>query len=388
MMASARFVVVGGGVVAASAAYQLARRGAAVIIVEGDQPGIATNAGAGIICPWTAPLDDAWYRLCCAGARHYRDLLAMLADDGQAGTGYARVGALCVTDQAGTLPVIAALLESRQATAPDMGDLTALAPGEPARMFPPLAPGLAGFWVSGAARIDGRAIRDSLLRAAVRRGARRVPGNATLEQAGDRVTGVRAGAERIGADAVVVAAGAWTAQVCAGFGVRLPVGPQRGQIVHTRLPGTDTASWPVVLADRDPYLVAFTGGRVVAGATREEAGFQYSATVAGVGGLLAGAVALAPGLAAAELLETRIGFRPVTSDGCPILGGIADGLYVAAGHGAEGLTAGPWSGLQVALLALTEQPVTDLAPFSPYRFQLWLAGGGSAGRRGRADGRA
>jgi D-amino-acid dehydrogenase len=369
MTAGARFVVVGGGVVAAAAAYQLARRDAEVIIVEGDQPGIATNAGAGIICPWTAPLEDAWYRLCCEGARHYGELLAMLADDGQRETGYARVGALCVTDQAETLSGMDTLLRSRRVSAPEMGDVTAIAPGEPGQLFPPLAPALAGFLITGAARIDGRAIRDSLLRAAVSRGARRMPGNATLERSGDRVTGVRVGAESFGADVVVVAAGAWTAHVCAGFGVQLPVRPERGQIVHTRLPGTDTASWPVVLADRDPYLVAFPGGRVVAGATREEAGFQYSATVAGVGGLLAGAVALAPGLAAAELLETRIGFRPVTSDGWPVLGAVADGLIVATGHGAEGLTAGPWSGLAVALLALGEQPGTDLAPFSPYRFQ-------------------
>ena len=340
-----------------------------MIIVEGDQPGIATNAGAGIICPWTAPLEDAWYRLCCEGARHHGELLAMLADDGQAETGYARVGALCVTDQAETLSGLATLLRSRLASAPDMGEATSLAPGEPGQLFPPLAPALAGFWITGAARIDGRAIRDSLLRAAVARGTRRIPGNATLERTGDRVTGVRIGADRIGADAVVVAAGAWTAQVCGGFGVPLPVRPERGQIVHTRLQGTDTAGWPVVLADRDPYLVAFPGGRVVAGATREEAGFQYSATVAGVGGLLAGAVALAPGLAAAELTETRIGFRPVTSDGWPVLGALADGLIVATGHGAEGLTAGPWSGLAVALLALGQPPPTDLAPFSPYRFQ-------------------
>jgi D-amino-acid dehydrogenase len=366
---SARFVVVGGGVVAAGAAYQLARRGAAVIIVEGDQAGAATNAGAGIICPWTAPLDDAWYRLCCAGARHYSELLAMLADDGQVDTGYARVGALCLAEQAGTVSGLAALLESRRETAPGMGEVTALAPGEPARMFPPLAPDLAGFWVGGAARVDGRAIRDSLLRAAVGHGARRVAGNATLEQTGDRVTGVRAGAERIGADAVLVAAGAWTAQVCAGFGVPVPVRPQRGQIVHTRLPGADTAGWPVVLADRDPYLVAFPGGRVAAGATREEAGFQYSATVAGVAGLLAGALDLAPGLGAAELVETRIGFRPATSDGWPLLGALADGLFVATGHGAEGLTAGPWSGLAVAQLALGQPPPADLTPFSPYRFQ-------------------
>ena len=104
MTASARFVVVGGGVVAAATAYQLARRGAAVIVVEGDQPGIATNAGAGIICPWPEPVDDAWYQLCCAGASHYRDLLPMLANDGQTDTGYAQVGALCLTEQAGTLP--------------------------------------------------------------------------------------------------------------------------------------------------------------------------------------------------------------------------------------------------------------------------------------------
>jgi D-amino-acid dehydrogenase len=119
----------------------------------------------------------------------------------------------------------------------------------------------------------------------------------------------------------------------------------------------------------NPYLAAFPGGRVVAGATREEAGFQYSATVAGVGGLLAGAIDLAPGLGAAELLETRIGFRPATGDGWPVLGALADGLFVAAGHGAEGLTAGPVSGLAVAQLALGQEPAAGLAPFSPYRFQ-------------------
>lgn len=369
MPESARFIVVGGGVVAASVAYHLTCRGAAVVIVAGDQAGIASNAGAGIICPWTAPLDDACYRLCCAGAQYYPELLARLADDGQAATGYAAVGTLCVAEHAEALDGMAAVLRSRQAGAPGMGEITALAPGEPAQMFPPLAPDLAGLWIGGGARIDGRAIRDSLLRAAVSRGARRVPGNAALDRTGDRVTGVRVAADHLGADAVVVAAGAWTAQVCAGSGVRLPVGPQRGQIVHTRLPGTDAASWPVVLSARDPYLVTFPGGRVVIGATREDAGFQYQTTVAGVAELLTGAAALAPGLREAEVLETRIGFRPVSSDGRPVLGQVADGLIVATGHGPEGLTAGPVSGLAVALLALGQPPVTDLTPFDPCRFR-------------------
>jgi D-amino-acid dehydrogenase len=366
---SARFIVVGGGVVAASVAYHLARRGASVIIVEGAQRGAATNAGAGIICPWTASLDDACYRLCAEGARYYPELLAMLAEDGETASGYARVGALCVAGQAQALHPMAALLRSRRTSAPGIGEVAALAPGEPARMFPPLAPGLAGLWIGGGARVDGRAIRDCLLRAAVARGARRVPGTATLDRAGDQVNGVRVGADRIGADAVVVAAGAWTAGVCAHLGIRLPVGPQRGQIMHVRLPGTDTAAWPVVLSGQDPYLVAFPAGRIVLGATREQAGFAYRTTVGGVGGLLAGAAELAPGLREAELLETRIGFRPVTSDGRPLLGPLADGLIVATGHGPEGLTAGPWSGLAVALLALGQPPVTDLAPFDPSRLQ-------------------
>ena len=369
MGASARFIVVGGGLVAVSVAYHLARRGASVIIVAGGQQGAATSAGAGIICPWTAPADDACYRLCAEGAAYYPGLLAMLAEDGEAGSGYARVGTVCVVGQAQALQPMAALLESRRTSAPDIGEVAALAPGEPARMFPPLDPGLARLWIGGGARVDGRAIRDCLLRAAVARGTRRLPGTATLDRAAGQVKGVTVGAERIGADAVVVAAGAWTARICAELGIRLPVGPQRGQIVHTRLPGTDTAAWPVVLSDQDPYLVAFPGGRIVLGATREQAGFAYHTTVGGVGGLLAGAVELAPGQRDAELLETRIGFRPVTSDGRPLLGPLAGGLIVATGHGAEGLTAGPWSGLAVALLALGEPPVTDLAPFHPSRFQ-------------------
>jgi len=367
--ASARFIVVGGGLVAASVTYHLARLGASVIIVAGGRRGAATDAGAGIICPWTAPLDDACYRLCAEGARYYPELLAMLAEDGEVDSGYARVGTLCVAGQAQALRPMAALLESRRTSAPDIGEVAAMAPGEPARLFPPLDPGLAGLRIGGGARVDGRAIRDCLLRAAVARGARRLPGIASLDQARNQVTGVTVGAERIGADGVVVAAGAWTAGVCADLGIRLPVGPQRGQIVHASLPGTDTAAWPVVLSDQDPYLVAFPAGRIVFGATREQAGFACHTTVAGIGGLLAGAALLAPGLREAELLETRIGFRPVTSDGRPLLGPLADGLIVATGHGAEGLTAGPWSGLAVALLALGQPPVTDLTPFAPSRFQ-------------------
>jgi D-amino-acid dehydrogenase len=368
MDASTRIVVIGGGIVAASVAYHLARRGVSVIIVAADHAGAATDAGAGIICPWAEQADDPGYRLSAEGARYYPQLLAMLAGDGQAGTGYARVGAVCVADGAGALQATAERLRSRLAAAPEIGEVAVLEPGGPARMFPPLAASLAGVSIAGGARVDGRGIRDSLLRAAAARGARRIRGTARLDLAEGQVTGVRTGADRIGADVVVVAAGAWTAHVCAPAGWPLPIGPQRGQIVHARLPGADTGGWPVVIPPGDPYLLGFPEGRVVLGATREDVGFEHAVTVGGVSGLLAAALQLAPGLARAALLETRIGFRPATADGLPLLGWLAGGLLVAAGHGPQGLTAGPWTGRAAAALALGEPPETDVAPFDPARF--------------------
>jgi D-amino-acid dehydrogenase len=363
MAGSTRIIVVGGGIVAASVAYHLTREGASVITFEADIPGPATSAGAGIICPWGDGGDEASYQLAAYGARYYPELLGMLAGDGEADTSYAKVGTLCVGDQIAPLEAIETLLQARRSAWPEIGDVGMVGPGEPKRAFPPLAADLRGLWISGGARVDGRSIRDCLLRAAERHGAQRMHGTAVLDLPGVTVDG-----EHVSADCVVVAAGAWTAQVCAPLGISLPIGPQRGQIIHVSLPGAETGSWPVILPPEDPYLLGFPGGRVVFGATRENAGFDYRTTVGGVGAMLAAATEIAPGLAEATLLETRIGFRPVTADGRPLLGALTEGVIVAAGNGPEGLTAGPWTGRAAAALALGQQPAMDIAPFDPARF--------------------
>jgi D-amino-acid dehydrogenase len=368
MSASTTVVVVGGGIVAASVAYHVAREGVSVTVATGKQVGTATDAGAGIVCPWRDPVDDAAYRLAVDGARYYPELLAMLADDGETETGYAQVGALCVADGAEALEATAARLRSRLPTTPQIGQISELDAPEPSQMFPALARNLAGLWVGGGARIDGRAIRDSLFRAAAHHGARRLAEDAVLRGSASRIIGVTAGDDKIDAETVVVAAGAWTAQVCASLPWQLPIGPQRGQIVHASLAGADTTSWPVILPPADPYLLAFPAGRVVFGATRESAGFDYHTTLSGLSSLIASALRLAPGLGDASLLETRIGFRPATTDGLPLLGRLSDGLVVAAGNGPEGLTAGVWTGSLAAMLVLDKRPGADLSPFDPTRF--------------------
>jgi D-amino-acid dehydrogenase len=78
---------------------------------------------------------------------------------------------------------------------------------------------------------------------------------------------------------------------------------------------------------------------------------------------------VAPGLAAAGYLETRVGFRPMSPDARPLLGPVpgVEGLVVATGLGPTGLTMGPYAGEIAARAALGEPPGADLAPLRPLR---------------------
>ena len=125
----------------------------------------------------------------------------------------------------------------------------------------------------------------------------------------------------------------------------------------------------VVPARGGHYLLAFDDSRVVAGATRETgSGFDARVTAAGLDEVLTEALRIAPGLAAASHIETRVGLRPAGPDALPLLGpaGIG-GLVVATGLGATGLTLGPLTGATAARTALgADQPI-DLTPFDPLR---------------------
>lgn len=179
------------------------------------------------------------------------------------------------------------------------------------------------------------------------------------------------GRDILEADKIVIAAGAWSAEVAAQLGISLAVAPQRGQISHFGLPGVLTASWPVVLPVSSHYLLAFPDSRVVAGATRETgSGFDHRVTAGGQREVLDHALAVAPGLATAILLETRVGFRPATEDQLPLLGPLDShpNVLVATGFGASGLTLAPFAGSLIAALAVGEQPAIDVAPYRPGRF--------------------
>jgi D-amino-acid dehydrogenase len=83
--------------------------------------------------------------------------------------------------------------------------------------------------------------------------------------------------------------------------------------------------------------------------------------------VLRNALTLAPGLADATILETRVGLRPMAPDGMPIVGRVDgfDSLYVASGFGAIGLTIAPFCGHALADLILTGARTPEIEPFAP-----------------------
>lgn len=372
-----RVAVIGAGLVGASVAYRLLELGAEVLQLDREHDGRATAAAAGILPPLDTFIGvNAVLPLLARARAFYPELVTSLARAGEPGVGYDVVGALQVATNEEEMTRLAELVreceQRRDEGFAHIGAVTRLEGAQARSLFPLLGPAVLGaVHCSGAARIDGRRLLAALQARVRALGGKLRRGSASVWSASGRVAGVRVDDEAIGADAVVIAAGAWSTLALGELGVDLRVRPQRGQLLHLDVPGQSTGHWPVVLGFDHQYLLAFPGGRVVAGATREDGvGYDCRPTAGGVRAVLDQALHLAPGLRAATLLETRVGFRPVSEDRRPLLGALRGypNLFIATGHAGYGLEVGPYSGALVAGLVLGLPPALDMTPFEPGRF--------------------
>ncbi|ANA82524.1 FAD-binding oxidoreductase [Paenibacillus glucanolyticus] len=361
-----KVIIIGSGILGASTAYQLARMGAEVLIIDRQDQGQATDAAAGIICPWLSQRrNQAWYQLAKAGARFYPGLIHELESEGETDTGYAQVGALSIHADLDNIRKMEERAHQRKADAPEIGEITRLNETETHERFPLLAEGYQSVHISGAARIDGRALRDALIRSAQRNGAVLISGDASLEYQANRVTGVTVGTDRFAADQVIVCAGAWANQLLQPLGIHFKVSYQKAQIMHVKIQGEqETGSWPVVIPPTDQYLLSFDKQKIVIGATHENEieGYDTRVTAGGMQEILNKGLELAPGLADSTFQEVRVGFRPFTPGFLPVIGVVPGwkGLITANGLGASGLTMGPFIGSQLARLALGDTLDIDL----------------------------
>ena len=347
-------VFVGGGVIGLASAWRAARRGARVVVLERDRPGSgASRVAAGMLAP-VGELsfgEPELLELTLAAARLYPEFAAEVEEGSGCATGYRRLGALHVAldrDEAAQLRRVHELQRSLDLEAEWL----------PPRRCRGLEPGLTpsfngGVLAPGEAAVDPRALTAALAAALAAEGVEVRAGCEVVAGLfeGGRLEGVRAaGGEEFRADAVVLAAGAWSgAARWLPKGARPPVRPVKGQVLELR--GRDGAPPPCerILASERVYIVPRPDGRLIVGATVEEMGFETTVTAGGVHELLREAYRLLPDVAEMELLDALAGLRPGTPDNLPLVGpGAIDGLVLATGHYRNGILLAPLAAEAVA----------------------------------------
>src|SRR5690606_34921484 len=173
-------IIIGGGILGASTAYEAAKAGAQVILVDRADSGQATGAAAGIVCPWISQRrNKAWYHLAKSGAKYYPQLIKELETLGETETGYKQVGIVSIHEDS-KLDKMEAKARERKENAPEMGTIERLNAAQTKDLFPHAGSEYGSLYVSGAARVDGREIRDALTGAARKLGAEIITGDAAL----------------------------------------------------------------------------------------------------------------------------------------------------------------------------------------------------------------
>jgi glycine oxidase len=124
-----------------------------------------------------------------------------------------------------------------------------------------------------------------------------------------------------------------------------------------------------VVRSEKGYLVPRRDGRIIAGSTLENAGFNKHVTPGGLRQILDAVLELIPGIANAEIVETWAGLRPGTPDGLPILGPTdIEGLLVATGHHRNGILLTPVTAKLLSDWIVRGKVAMNADAFSPLRF--------------------
>ncbi len=176
--------------------------------------------------------------------------------------------------------------------------------------------------------------------------------------------------ERVSADQVVLAAGAWSAALAAQLGISLPVAAILGY--QTMLGDPDhSLAHGVIYAAGGFGITPYENGIGIAG-TLEFAALDDRPDYRRAKVLVAKARRVIPALAtrAAHDGVERFGRRPFCPDTLPIIdraSGLSN-LVVATGHGQLGVTLGATTGLLVAQIIAGESPSVNLTAYRHDRF--------------------
>jgi glycine oxidase len=361
-----RVAIAGGGLIGCAIAWKLAQRGVRVDVIESAQPGQgASSAAAGMLAPLIESHHPAFQSLASASNARFPQFV----DELRAESGIdAELQVTGKIDVAFSQTEFDKLRAGYGAKLPD--GVREVSREDVRALEPEVSSELSAALVSdGDGSVDNRKLMRAALIAATNAGAVFHPGSSVREVLCSRV-GFEAvhlsTGERLDADAVVIAAGAWSSSI-RGLPQSLPTFPVRGQMVAVeRVPRLLSR----LVMSLDCYLVPRSDGRILIGSTVERAGFDARTTAAGIAYLLNAAIRLVPAIAEASVVETWAGLRPGTPDDLPIIGADprAGGVFHATGHFRNGILLAPITADVITALVLGERPDVDISAFSVGRF--------------------
>lgn len=364
-------LIVGAGVIGLACAWRAAQRGLRVCVLERDR--VASGA-SGVAAGMLAPVGEASWgeepllRLGLASLEMWEGFAAELEAVGGP-TGYARCGALHVAldrDEA-------AELRRRHELHRELGlDSEWLRPSAARKVEPAVSPS-----ITGALHAPHEAVADpdatcGTLAAAARAAGARIETGAEVAEArlADGGCELRlADGRELRGSRVVIAAGPWSGGEWLPAEARAGVRPVKGEILTLRGDPGDPVCSGIVSSER-VYLAPRADGRLIAGATVEERGFDVTVTAGGVHELLREAYRAVPEVAELEFAGARAALRPGSPDNAPLIGPVAGGAAIlATGHHRNGVLLAPATGEAVAAMLAGEEPAVDVAALSPARFE-------------------
>ena len=191
-----------------------------------------------------------------------------------------------------------------------------------------------------------------------------------LETSQKRVVAVRTPSERIEADHVVIAAGAWSGVIAKMAGVRLPIEGGKGYGLDFR----DVTKKPkraISLKHHQIAVSPFNDGLRLGG-TMELSGISDVIAQRRIAAIERGGKRSLRSLPEdAKPHHVWTGMRPMAPDGLPVMGSIPgfSNLTVASGHSMLGVTLAPSTGILMADLITTGKTPDVMKPLSAGRFK-------------------
>lgn len=346
--------MIGGGIIGLSLALALRRRGATVLIVERGEPGReASHAAGGMLVDCGLELPELLQPLAVSSARMYPEFARELQLESGMNVDLRDYGTIVI-------PPPEHVHERSEFT------VNSLLPAPLSELEPALAePDSPAFYLKERS-VDPRGLVAAALKTAKLRGVDFSSGDevtaVTMEDG--RVTGVATNKTSFQASKVVNCAGAWSGKIAPQ---RFPTRPVKGQMLCLVMPSRTLVKH--VIRSPHAYLIPRSDGRLLVGATVEEAGFDKRTDRATIQLLHRAALELVPQLREAKILEDWAGLRPGTPDALPILGETeTPGYYVATGHFRDGILLAPITAQVLTAVIEGRAPGHDLSAFSPSRF--------------------